>query len=126
MPALLAVVGVTPDAREASRMRERAREVGEVAVGRRDAIFNKATGQVEVQPGVLREARAEMPLRSAGNRIYARCSAVRWGSRKRARGRRGQRDRHNCEVMPAKVRCAIASRRGFNVKFDGRDACVMC
>ena len=34
-------------------MRERAREVGEVAVGRRDAVFNKATGKVEVQPGIL-------------------------------------------------------------------------
>ena len=56
-PALFAVVGETPDAREATRVRERAREVGEVAVGRRDAVFSKATGQVEVQPGVLREAR---------------------------------------------------------------------
>ncbi|KAI0687509.1 hypothetical protein C8Q76DRAFT_788342 [Earliella scabrosa] len=49
--------GETPDARDATRIRERAREVGEVAVGRRDAVFNRATGQVQVQPGVLREAR---------------------------------------------------------------------
>ena len=56
-PALLAVVGETPDAREARRLLERTREVAEVAVGRRDAVFNKATGQVEVQPGVLREVR---------------------------------------------------------------------
>ena len=63
------------------------------------------------QPCVPREAHAEMPLRSAGNRIY--CTAVRWELVSAARGRRGQRDRHNCEVMPAKVRCAIVFRRGF-------------
>ena len=51
-PALLAVVGETPDAQEATCMRKRARDISDIAVFRRDAVFNKATGQVEVQPGV--------------------------------------------------------------------------
>ena len=56
-PALLAVVGETPDAQEATCMRKRARDISDIAVFRRDAVFNKATGQVEVQPGIPREAR---------------------------------------------------------------------
>ena len=56
-PALLAVVGETPDAPEAVRTRARARELAEVAVGRRDAVYNKTTGRVEVAPRVVREAR---------------------------------------------------------------------
>ena len=67
--SLFAVVGATPEAPEAARIRERARELGELALGQRDGAYNAQTGKVEVT-GVVRKAREGRDV--AAERIWNR------------------------------------------------------